>query len=344
MSEPTNSPPQDGNLPSISVVVIGRNEGDRLVRCLESVRTCDYPAEKIELIYVDTDSTDDSCAVAEGLGAKVIRIRPKHPTAAAARNAGWREARHDLIHFLDGDTILDKAWLRKAVAAIESPGLAAVYGKREEMQPGANIYHFWMQHDWYVPPGRVESCGGDVLFRRGALVQAGGYDEMLIAGEERDLCTRLIRDQDAGILRLNEPMTLHDINMTRFPQYWKRCLRAGYAYAQVAARYPGLRHWRRTCRRNLMHALLFLLAVTLSVGLRSIWPVTLWAGLLAVAVIRDARRCRARVGSLGGALLYAVHHYLSKIPTLAGHMKYYREHFFGSSPQGLIEYDASARA
>ena len=89
------------DLPDISVVVIGRNEGARLVRCLESVRAADYPADKIELIYVDTDSADNSCRNAEMFGARIVAIRPERPCAAVARNAGIQAASHELIQFLD---------------------------------------------------------------------------------------------------------------------------------------------------------------------------------------------------------------------------------------------------
>ena len=121
------------DLPAVSVVAIGRNEGERLVACLESIKASDYPAERLELIYVDTNSTDESCPAAERLGSKVIRIQPEFPSAAAARNAGLREASHDLIHFLDGDTILDASWLRKAVETMRDPTIVCVFGRREEM-------------------------------------------------------------------------------------------------------------------------------------------------------------------------------------------------------------------
>lgn len=338
MATNSSTPTLDSDLPSISVVVIGRNEGERLERCLKSIRDADYPRDKIELIYVDTDSTDDSCALAEGFGAKVISINPEHRSAAAGRNAGLSAACCDLIHFFDGDTIVHRAWLAKAVEAMGDPEVAGVYGKREEMAPQATIYNFWMHHDWYVPPGRVETCGGDVLFRRDVLLTAGGYDASLIAGEERDLCFRLIRDQGVAIVRLDEPMTSHDGNMTRFGQYWQRCFRSGYAYAQVGARYSGLRAWRRTCLRNLAHLIVALAAVGSSMGLLSIWPVLIWIGLLALAIARDTGRCRRQVGSISGGLLYALHHYLSKLPTVMGHLAYYRRQLLGGRPKELIEY------
>ncbi|MGD2109248.1 MAG: glycosyltransferase [Phycisphaerae bacterium] len=342
MTQGDTIPATDAQSPEVSVVVIGRNEGERLKRCLGSIRAADYPQNRIELLYVDTDSTDDSCSVAESLGAKVISITPERRSAAAGRNAGLAVARHELVHFLDGDTILHPAWLAKAVETIIEPDVAGVYGRREEIAPDATLYNFWMHHDWYVPPGRVETCGGDVLFRRDALIEAGGYDASLIAGEERDLCFRLIRDQGITLIRLDEPMTRHDANMTRFGQYWHRCFRSGYAYAQVGARYPGLKAWRHTCARNLAHALVALVVIGLTIGLRSVIPLAVWLALLFLAIARDAARCRPQVGSTRGAILYALHHYLSKAPTIAGHLAYYRRHLFGGRPQALIEYRGTA--
>ncbi len=330
-------------LPGISFVVIGRNEGDRLVRCLESIHAADYPADKIDLIYVDTDSTDGSCERAEQIGARVVRISPERRSAATARNAGFELAKHELVHFLDGDTILDPAWLKKAVAAIAvAADIAIVFGRRDEIDPSANVYHFCMHHDWYVPPGKLETCGGDILIHKAVLRRAGGYDPSLIAGEERDLCCRIVRDQGLGMLRLDEPMTLHDINMTRFSQYWRRCFRSGYAYAQVAARYQTLRAWRRTCNRNILHAATLVAALGLGIAFGSALPIVIWTVLIAVGIVRNAGRCRSQVGSIGGALVYSLHHYLSKIPTVMGHLAYYRVRLLGARPVELIEYQHRA--
>ena len=140
------------------------------------------------------------------------------------------------------------------------------------------------------------------------------------------------------MLSLDEPMILHDVDMTSFGQYWRRCIRAGYGYAQVAARYRGLHSWRRTCRRNIVHASGSVAVVAASFGLWSVWPVGVWVALLVLAVGRDALRSRARVGSLRGALLCAVHHYLSKVPTVVGHLSYYRRQMLRGQPKPLIEY------
>ena len=92
--------------PVLSVVVIGRNEGARLERCLQSIRAMEKPDGEVEIIYVDSASTDGSPQLAESFGAKVIVVQPKRPTAALGRNAGWRAASAPFVLFLDGDTIL----------------------------------------------------------------------------------------------------------------------------------------------------------------------------------------------------------------------------------------------
>jgi glycosyltransferase involved in cell wall biosynthesis len=324
--------------PPITVVVIGRNEGERLARCLESIRAADYPSDKLELIYVDTDSTDNSCTVAENLGAKVIRIQPDRPSAAAARNAGWRAARHDLVQFFDGDTILDPAWLKKAAVAIADPQVACVFGRREEIAPHATVYNFWAHHDWYVAPGPADSCAGDALFRRGALDGAGGFDESLIAGEEPDLCYRIRSQQGKTILSLGEPMTRHDMNMHRFTQYWRRCTRTGHAYAEVGGRHRGMHRWRTARRRNLGHLLALLTAIGLSLGFGSPWPLGLWAALCTLLWFRNAVRLRPRMASFGDAMLYSLHHYVAKLPIALGQCRYWVQSILHRRPQPLIEY------
>ncbi len=332
------APLDSEQFPSISIVVIGRNEGPRLSRCLQSVLCSDYPSGRIELIYVDTDSTDDSCQIAEKLGAKVVRLKPQRPCAAIGRNAGFRAAAHELVHFLDGDTILNRSWLRQGAQAIRDPSMACVFGRREETAARSTIFNFWAHHDWYVAPGPAESCAGDALFRRDVLARAGGFDESLIAGEEPDLCHRIRRDFGLTILSLDHPMTLHDMSMTRWSQYWRRCVRTGHAYAEVGGRHPGMRRWRRARWRNLFYALGTPLFLGLSLGFWTPWPLVLWVALVALAILRNAIRLRPRVGTLGDAIKYSLHHYLAKTPSAVGQCIYWARSALGRRPQALIEY------
>jgi glycosyltransferase involved in cell wall biosynthesis len=228
--------------PSVAVVVIGRNEGERLQRCLRSV-----PAG-VPAVYVDSGSTDDSVAFVRSVGVAVLSLDMSIGfTAARARNVGWRHVVDDLavdaefIQFMDGDCELDADWLAKAVAAIRAePGLAAVFGRRRERFPDHTIYNRMCDDEWNVPVGTVAACGGDALFRVAALRAADGYSDDLIAGEEPDLCLRLSR-LDWFVRRIDGEMTLHDANILRFGSWWQRAKRGGFAYAA-----HGLRHGKRS--------------------------------------------------------------------------------------------------
>ena len=224
--------------PAVSVVVIGRNEGLRLKRCLESVRAMQDPGGPVELIYVDSASTDNSIEIARSFDARIVEVKPVRPTAALGRNAGWEIATAPLVLFLDGDTILDPGFVVSCLPDFADPAVVAVCGNRREINTGASWYNRILDLDWIYPAGFTDYCGGDVLFRRSALLDVNGYDENLIAGEEPEMCRRL-RGKGCKILHVDRPMTGHDLAMTRFAQYWKRATRTGYAYAEVSARFRG---------------------------------------------------------------------------------------------------------
>lgn len=335
MTPITESPTRQ---PSISVVVIGRNEGPRLVRCLDSIRASHYPPEAIELIYVDSQSTDDSGAQAERRGARVIRVNPSRPSAATGRNAGWAAATHDLVHFFDGDTLVHPDWFATAVAAMNDDQAACVFGRREEIAPRETIYNLWTHYDWFVPPGPAFTCAGDALFRREVLRKMNGFDASLIAGEEPDLCYRIRSQLGMTILSVAAPMTRHDMGMRHFRQYWRRCTRTGHAYAEVGGRHPGMGRWRAHLWKNMAHVLLLFATIWCALALRSLWPLVAWVGLLALLIVRNAFRLRGQTESMRDALLYSLHHYIAKLPITVGQLDYWVRRAFRRTPKPLIEY------
>lgn len=328
--------------PLISVVVIGRNEGLRLKCCLESVRKMDNPGGAVELIYVDSASTDGSPELAESLGAQSIVVHPRFPTAALGRNAGWRKATGRFVLFLDGDTVLDPAFVRDALAKFEDPEVAIVWGHRRELHPEASLFNRVLDLDWIYAPGDTEFCGGDALMRRDALEAAGGFDETLIAGEEPELCRRL-RADGYRIVHIDHAMTGHDLAMTRWSQYWKRATRAGYAYAKVSDRFrnSGLPFWEEDVRRNANRAIALLCLITLSTVLSTILfsPVPLLAGLACILVLaaRSAVKARWKSRNALTLLLYGIHSHLQQIPIFIGQLQFLSDRRAGRR-RGLIEY------
>ncbi len=220
---------------NLGIVAIGRNEGERLKKCIASLLPFCVP-----VVYVDSGSTDGSVEFCRGKGVDVVQLDMSLPfTAARARNEGFQRlvVQHpeiEYVQFIDGDCQLDRAWLETAVAyLVENTDFAVASGRRREVDPSASIYNMLCDIEWDTPLGETNACGGDALFRVSAFHKIGGFRSDLIAGEEPELCHRLIKD-GWKIIRLNAEMTLHDANITRFRQWWRRAKRGGYAYTKNA--------------------------------------------------------------------------------------------------------------
>jgi GT2 family glycosyltransferase len=341
-----NAPSQAaaGAAPSLSVVVIGRNEGERLTRCLSSVRRALGAATPAEILYVDSDSTDDSRERAAAAGATVLGVRPQRPCAAIGRNAGWRAARGEYVLFLDGDTILDPAFLPQALAAMADPAIAVVWGHRREIAPRQSCYVRALDLDWVYAPGVVAFCGGDALCRREALETAGGFDERLIAGEEPELCQR-IRAAGALILHIDAPMTLHDLGIRSFRPYWRRAFRAGHAYAEVSrlTRAGGRPLWANEARRNVVHGGAVAAAPVALAAAAAAGPFALAAvvGAGVGVLARTYRRCAWKSDSRFTRAVYALHSHLQQVPILCGQLAFHVDRLRGRR-RALIEYRARA--
>jgi len=343
VQDPATAARKDG-APRLSVVVIGRNEGERLTRCLASVRRALGSSIDSELIYVDSDSTDDSRQRAAAAGATVLRVRPARPCAAIGRNAGWRAARGRFVLFLDGDTLLDPGFVPRALAAMAEPEVAVVWGHRRELAPTQSPYVRALDLDWVYAPGIVPFCGGDALVRRDVLAAVGGFDERLIAGEEPELCQR-IRAAGSLVLHIDAPMTLHDLGIGSFRQYWRRAFRAGHAYAEVSrlTRAAGKRLWSTEARRNVVHgsavaaAPLALAAAAVAGPL----PVAALIGAGAALLARTYHRCAWKSDSRLTRALYAVHSHLQQAPILCGQLAFHFDRLRGRR-RALIEYRARA--
>jgi GT2 family glycosyltransferase len=246
----------------LGIVVIGRNEGERLVRCLKSL--ADHAQT---LVYVDSGSSDGSQAVAERAGAIVVALDTTIPfTAARARNTGVAALppECEFIQFVDGDCIVQPCWIETGQTALAADTkLGAVFGRVRELHPEASIYNWLCNIEWAVPPGPASAFAGNVMLRRTALEAAGGYPETMIAGEEPELSIRM-RALGWGLCCLPEEMTLHDAAITRFGQWWRRAIRSGHAFAALVDRHRGSS--LQNYGRNVASALLLGAIVPLSAG------------------------------------------------------------------------------
>lgn len=312
----------------VGAVIIGRNEGARLVACLTS-----FPDGVRPVVYVDSGSTDGSVAAAQAAGAEVLALDMTQPfTAARARNAGFARLRElgasEFVQFIDGDCQIQPGWLETAETfLVAHPDVAVVCGRRREIHPEASVWNRLCDAEWDTPIGEARACGGDALMRVAAVVEVGGYDPSLIAGEEPELCVRL-RKAGWKVWRIDREMTLHDAAMTRIGQWWKRTRRGGHAFAEGAALHgaPPERHWVAETRRALLWGAVLPLAAVLGLVL------TPWAALLLLAYPLQVLRMSRHLGRERAAFLV-----LGKFPEAQGVLEYHLNRL-RRRRAGLIEY------
>lgn len=316
--------------PSLSVVIIGRNEGERLRLCILSAKAI-HGWQAQEILYIDSGSTDGSPELAARLGATVAPLPPGTFTAARARNLGWKRATGEMILFLDGDTILKPDFPLAALAKLtEAPDSAAAWGHRREINPCLSLYVRLLDLDWVYLPGETLFFGGDVLIRRQALEQVGGFDETLIAGEEPEMCRRM-RKLRWHIQHIDEPMTMHDLAITRFSQYWRRSKRAGFAYAAVSDRFRATSDpfWADEASRNWQRGIFWLISpltlLIFSLILISPWPILCWVLLLLAMAARTAWQYRWKPAPWQTLFAYGIHSHLQQIPILFGQLEFRRD-------------------
>lgn len=215
------SNPQKAMTP-VSVVIIGRNEAGNISECVSSALNMEYPRELLEVIYVDTGSTDGTQDIARAAGARVIEAKSPLPCASLGRNTGLKESKHGVIHFVDGDMTIAPGYLKKAVERLEAGDAASVIGRVVERRAETNWISRVLNIDWKKKEeGYVNAPGGGGTFIRAALEKTGGYNIGLPVAEEIDIGIRL-RAAGYRICLINDVMATHDYGVN---SVWELALR-----------------------------------------------------------------------------------------------------------------------
>lgn len=322
--------------PRVGVVAIGRNEGERLRRCLQSLA-----GHARCTVYVDSGSKDDSLATARALGVEVVELDLRVPfTAARARNAGYARLRQRCpdcayVQFVDGDCEVVDGWLEHAARFLDRrPDVAVVAGRRRERHPEHSLYNMMCDIEWDTPVGETKACGGDAMIRLDAFDAVGGFRADLIAGEEPELCVRL-RSAGWRIWRLGEEMTLHDAAMSHFGQWWTRALRSGFTFAQGAALH-GRAPERHRVRETMSVWFWGLVVPFCTATLALAWGAPALALLLLypLQVARIALRGKRAARENWWRALFIV---VGKFPEMLGQVRFLVHRFLGAQSR-LIEY------
>lgn len=218
--------------PNISIVIIGLNEEANLVNTFKAIENMNYPKDKIEVIYVDSGSTDKSVEISKRYTDKIFFENHFYPTAARGRNRGLKESKYDIIHFIDGDVGIEQNYLSEAVKILCENNAQAVYGKIVEKNKG--FFNKLMELSWNKDEeGYTNSTSAGGTYLKTALKSVKGYDSRIKLGEESELG---IRFTNAGykIFHINSVMGFHNNKLNTIISYIKRVLRIGNSFSELS--------------------------------------------------------------------------------------------------------------
>jgi mycofactocin system glycosyltransferase len=185
---------------SVSIIIPVRNRPDDIEGCLQSLGELNYPDNKLEIIVVDDASTDRTPDVVGRYPVRLIRLK-HHKQASYCRNLAARQARGDILAFIDSDCLADPAWLRELVPAFKDAKLGACGGvvdsyfnvngldRYEKVKSSLNVSSWFKRSQKNDPFFYLPAC--NLLVRRQLFLELGGFKEELVVGEDVDLCWRL---------------------------------------------------------------------------------------------------------------------------------------------------------
>jgi glycosyltransferase involved in cell wall biosynthesis len=181
------------SLPSVSVIVPAFNEERCIAETLDHLRTAaelvrTLAGTPVQILVVDNASTDRTAAIAGGCGVTVIG-EAEH-NIAKVRNAGARAADHDVLVFVDADTLVPSQLLLRIGQVMASSAClgGAVDNAYDAQRPVIRAYlKFWRILGMLggMAQGACQFCG------RHTFGELGGYDETLYMGEDVDFFWRL---------------------------------------------------------------------------------------------------------------------------------------------------------
>ena len=221
------------DLPPVTVIVPVYNAEVFLEECINSILNLDYPESKLEIIFIDNNSTGRSPAILKKYEGRIRVLTEKTQGAAAARNTGIRNARNEIIAFTDADCEVNRNWLKNLVKPlVEDEDIDAVGGRILSRDPCNSIERFGEllhDHQQALSSQRYPTfITMNILIRKPLLLEAGMFDEDFIRGQDTDLSFRLYRmgyrvsyANEAVVYHRNEK-TLRGIFKEGFTHgYWK---------------------------------------------------------------------------------------------------------------------------
>ena len=240
--------------PLVSVVIPIRNEAESIGALLDSVLGQDYPAERLEVLVVDGDSTDASRDVVGSYAARDPRVRLLHNpkrVVPTALNIAIRAARGDVIARIDGHTRVAPDYLRIGVDTLRRTGADNVGGRMDAIGGGwfgdavavATSSRFGVGS--YFHFGTEEREVDTVylgMWPRDVFARVGLFDEELVRNQDDEFNYRLRKA--GGRVVLNPAMRSWYQNRQDLAHLLRQYYQYGQWKVRVLQKHPRQMSWR----------------------------------------------------------------------------------------------------
>ena len=198
-----------------SIIIRAYNEATHLPRLLEGLRQ--QTVTDVEVILVDSGSTDATTSIAESFGARVVRIQPDEFTFGRSLNRGVREATRELVVIASAHVYpVYPDWLEMLLRPFADPQVALTYGKQRGPEfakySEQQILHQWFP-DVSKPRQETAFCNNANAAIRKSLWERHPYDETLTGLEDLEWA-KWAKEQGHAIAYVAEAETIHVHNET----------------------------------------------------------------------------------------------------------------------------------
>jgi cellulose synthase/poly-beta-1,6-N-acetylglucosamine synthase-like glycosyltransferase len=223
----------------ISVIVPAFNAEKSIAHCLESLLDQTMPRDAYEVIVVDDGSRDATYKIAQSFDVRVLS--QSNGGAAAARNLGAKNARGDIVVFIDADSVPDKSWLEKMVAPFANPDIAGASGEKKTYQTNIWAQYVQIEYDYKYDLMRNHAYtdfidSSTAAYRRDVFVQNGGFDTSFLEAEDTELSFRLA-ERGCKMVLIRDAIVYH-IHPTSLWEYLRRKVQYSRWRAVVYRKFP----------------------------------------------------------------------------------------------------------